>query len=227
MSLSHLFGRICRVCSCTEHNACVHPTHGACWWIEGDLCSHCVNITAPLEPEKSADLSECGAYRFTLDRVWDLHRPTMTFIMLNPSTADAREDDPTIRRSLRFAWREGAGAITVVNLSPLRATNPAALIDHVSPKGISEQNIWYQREALKAAWTSGGKVVCAWGKFPGTKALSNRLSAVASFIGSDLVAEGRMPPAERPPMYCLGTCKDGRTPRHPLYVRADQPLEAF
>ena len=33
--------RACRVCGCTEYNACSHPEHGRCWWVEGDLCSHC------------------------------------------------------------------------------------------------------------------------------------------------------------------------------------------
>jgi len=33
----------CRVCGCTENRACFHPDHGACWWVEYDLCSHCAN----------------------------------------------------------------------------------------------------------------------------------------------------------------------------------------
>ncbi len=31
----------CRTCGCTDHNACVSPLRGACWWVEDDLCSHC------------------------------------------------------------------------------------------------------------------------------------------------------------------------------------------
>lgn len=32
--------RTCRLCGCTEHNACVDD-RGPCWWVEQDLCSHC------------------------------------------------------------------------------------------------------------------------------------------------------------------------------------------
>lgn len=38
--------RACRVCGCTETNACVSKRHGACWWVEEDLCSHCDMRTA-------------------------------------------------------------------------------------------------------------------------------------------------------------------------------------
>lgn len=33
--------RFCRQCGCTEYRACVDDVHGPCWWVEGDLCSHC------------------------------------------------------------------------------------------------------------------------------------------------------------------------------------------
>lgn len=33
--------RRCRICGCTQDHACVDPDHGACWWVEPDLCSHC------------------------------------------------------------------------------------------------------------------------------------------------------------------------------------------
>jgi hypothetical protein len=31
----------CRVCGCSQYDACDHPAHGSCWWVEVDLCSHC------------------------------------------------------------------------------------------------------------------------------------------------------------------------------------------
>ena len=74
----------------------------------------------------SAVLSECGLYRYRLDRRW-ADGPTCGFIMLNPSTADAEVDDPTIRRCIGFAKREACGALIVVNIYPLRATKPADL----------------------------------------------------------------------------------------------------
>ena len=57
----------------------------------------------------TAVLSACERYRFRLARVWDWKRPRMIFVMLNPSTADAATDDPTIRRCRGFAKRENCG----------------------------------------------------------------------------------------------------------------------
>ncbi len=50
--------------------------------------------------ERGAQLSDCGAYRYRLWREWDTSCPTLAFLMLNPSTADHRVDDPTITRCL-------------------------------------------------------------------------------------------------------------------------------
>lgn len=33
--------RTCRVCHCTDDNACMKGLHGACYWVEADLCSEC------------------------------------------------------------------------------------------------------------------------------------------------------------------------------------------
>jgi len=48
--------------------------------------------------KKDAKLSDDKLYRYQLSRIWDEDKPTVLFIMLNPSTADADVDDPTIRR---------------------------------------------------------------------------------------------------------------------------------
>lgn len=54
----------------------------------------------PVAPmlDSGATISECGKYRYRLWRVWDESLPTCCFVMLNPSKADATEDDPTIRQ---------------------------------------------------------------------------------------------------------------------------------
>src|SRR5689334_20041621 len=78
---------------------------------------------AQSEIVKSAVLSPCGLYRYRLTRRWG-DGPALLFVMLNPSTADATEDDPTIRRCTGFAKREGMPAIEVVNLFAWRATDP-------------------------------------------------------------------------------------------------------
>ena len=75
----------------------------------------------------NAKISECGNYRYWLTRESELEHPgrgTALFIMLNPSTADASEDDPTIRRCRGFAKSWECAGLTVANLYALRSTNP-------------------------------------------------------------------------------------------------------
>ena len=63
----------------------------------------------------SATISQCGLYRYTLDRAWANGR-TITFVGVNPSTADAAIDDATVRRWRGFSERWGYVGFTVVNL---------------------------------------------------------------------------------------------------------------
>lgn len=41
--------------------------------------------------KKSAEISPDGLYRYSLERTWDEDKPTVLFVCLNPSTADAVE----------------------------------------------------------------------------------------------------------------------------------------
>ena len=52
-----------------------------------------------------AILSDDRVYRYMLERTWDCRKERVLFVMLNPSTADEKEDDPTITRCLGFATR--------------------------------------------------------------------------------------------------------------------------
>lgn len=153
---------------------------------------------------KRAYLSECGTYRYRLTRHWDSNVAPMTFVMLNPSTADADLDDPTIRRCMGFAKREGAGGIVVVNLYAFRATDPRKL-----PPGsarIGPNNERHLHEAIMEA--SGRPIVCAWG----TKGNGSFFTQWAKGYGANLMA--------------LGITKDG-FPKHPLYIAGDAPLVPF
>jgi len=150
----------------------------------------------------NAEFSNCGTYRYTLTRQLSTPlrwvRPAL-FIMLNPSTADAINNDPTIRRCIAFAEREACTHLTVVNLFALRATDPRELKKHVDPIGpLNNQHIQYQMEKHKM-----GLVVVAWGAHPMAKEREDWF--FKNFNGA----------------LCLGTTKNG-SPRHPLYVPSNQ-----
>jgi hypothetical protein len=110
---------------------------------------------------KSATISPCGLYRWNLRRSWDSSLPACNFIMLNPSTADHVQDDPTIRRCLGFARRFGCGSLIVTNLFAFRATKPAEMRAAADP--IGGDNNGYIVVAADQSQRSRGLVICAWG----------------------------------------------------------------
>lgn len=164
--------------------------------------------TTPLfsvEQHKSAAFSRCGTYRYELTRTWDEELPTVTWIMLNPSTADAETDDPTIRRCIGFAKAWSRGGIIVRNLYALRATDPRDLLKHPDP--IGPHNDEYLWGSLDEEMT-----VCAWG------AHGRRGDEVLQALGD----------AGCLPHYLALT--DAGEPRHPLYLPGrlkPQPFARF
>ena len=103
-----------------------------------------------------AVISECGRYRYSLLREWNAGRPRLCIVMLNPSTADANKDDPTIRRCIGFARRDGYGSIVVVNVAAFRATKPKDMLMAADPVGPeNDAALWFgamQSEAVLVAW---------------------------------------------------------------------------
>ena len=163
---------------------------------------------APREIEKAAVISACGAYRYSLTRKWS-GAPLLPFVMLNPSTADAKEDDPTIRRCIGFARREGAGGLIVANLYALRLPSPEALWSARDPIGL--ENLRTLIGLAAQAFDQSASIICAWGALARQDQIDGAL---------------RMFHASGARLACLGRTQRG-APRHPLYVRADQPLERF
>jgi hypothetical protein len=160
--------------------------------------------------KKYATVSPCGLYRYTLSRVWDEDKPGVLFIMLNPSTADASEDDPTIRRCIGFGKAWGCGSITVVNLFAYRATDPALLASCVSiapTTAVGPLNDAHIQRNLKAHGERGDYIVAAWGARGNDRVFQGRRDTVICFL----------PLAD---LMCLDTTKTGE-PKHPLYCRAD------
>ena len=151
---------------------------------------------------RSARISEDGRYRYALLRRWTLGGGAVAFVMLNPSTADAELDDPTVRRCVGFAKAWGYGAVHVLNLFAYRATDPVVLTFADDPVG-SENDVYLLRHA-----EAGVPMVAGWGAH---KMARTRAAEVTSRLGIRWLA--------------LGTTKDG-SPRHPLYVKSDvQPVE--
>ena len=168
-----------------------------------------VTMTAP-EPEvvKGARISDCGLYRYQLWRIWDVGAYTMPIVMLNPSTADADHDDPTIRRCMAFARRERFGGIHVLNLFAYRSTSPTdmkAAADPIGPENDGELD-----RLFIAAKEYGTPVLAAWGAHGDFRQRASQVRGLARAIGANL--------------QCLGTTDKGH-PRHPLYVPGNQPLE--
>ena len=159
----------------------------------------------------TAMLSPCGTYRYRLDRVRD-DGPCVAWLMLNPSTADAEVDDPTIRRCIGFSKRWGYGRMVVVNLFALRAADPRALAKNTDSVGVSN-NYWI----LQALKGGARECICAWGcqQHLSTPALRLRPVEVLALLRSHYT-----------PAMCRGWRKDG-APRHPLMLGYDTPREAF
>jgi hypothetical protein len=83
----------------------------------------------------SAVFSPDETWRYELRRVWDPTRPSMAFVGLNPSTADARHDDPTVRRCINFAKRWGFGGLIMLNAFAFRAADPREMMAAADPVG--------------------------------------------------------------------------------------------
>lgn len=162
----------------------------------------------------NAVISPCGIYRYRLDReiaAGLLAPPTggrVLWVMLNPSTADASNDDPTMRRVIDFSRKFGFTGLTVVNLFALRATKPTALLEHDDPIGPECDH------HIELALLQSAAVICAWGSSV-PKTYASRPSTVLSMIR----ASGTEPSA-------LGTTEAGY-PRHPLYMPKNANMQPF
>lgn len=148
--------------------------------------------------KKIAALSDDGVYRYMLGRIWDESLPKVGFIMLNPSTADADNDDPTIRRCIGFAKEWGYGGLYVTNLFAFRATNPKELLIAKNPteNTVNENRLYIDEMVLRC-----DKVICAWGNSP-------------------IKSEMKLPLFKDEKFHYLELTKDGN-PKHPLYLKKD------
>ena len=157
------------------------------------------------KPQETANRISSGAtfgprrrYRYRLWRTWNSDEARVLFVLLNPSTADERVNDPTIRRCIGFAQTWGYGGVEIVNIFAYRSTDPAALREISDP--IGPRNDYH----IKAARRRSARCIAAWGNHGAHLERGARV----------LRALGRLGEVE-----CLCETKTGQ-PGHPLYISA-------
>jgi hypothetical protein len=145
----------------------------------------------------SAQFSDDLKYRYTLERHWSPLVPPLIWILLNPSTADAFKDDPTIRRCIEFSINSGFGGCLILNLFAWRSTNPGGLLKVEDPVGPENDGYIKHWVAKKLS------IVCGWGCMH--KKLLWRPLQVLEFL-------------ERSDLYYLRPTNVHHEPNHPLYL---------
>jgi len=152
---------------------------------------------------KGAVISPCMRYRYVLWRMWGKARK-LTLIGLNPSVADAKKDDPTMKKIVKLAQKLGYGGVHMLNLFAWRDKSPEAMKKAKDP--IGPENDKYLLEFTQAETD----VVVCWGAH-GT--YLDRGREVLELIGRD-------------DLKCFGLCQNGQ-PKHPLFLSSDTKLEDF
>lgn len=150
--------------------------------------------------EASATFSADRVHRYLLTRTWDASLPSVNFLMLNPSTADAFQLDPTNRRCVGFAQAWGYGSMVTTNIFAYRSTNPAGL--RTAADAVGPEN----DDTILSAAKSADFVIAAWGTHG---ELQGRGTAVRTMLGEADVA-----------LHALRLTKAGH-PGHPLYILGD------
>ena len=155
---------------------------------------------------RGAVISECGKYRYRLWRYWRKDVPPLVFIMLNPSTATAETNDPTVERCERRARKMGYGGLEVVNLFAYRATDPMEMKRQADPVG--PENDAHILEVVERCTNQGRNfnIIAGWGTHGKHRGRGARVIAM-------LRAKGYQ-------VECL-TLTKGNQPGHPLYVGYD------
>lgn len=160
------------------------------------------------EEVKSAVLSSDQRYRYLLTRQWDAGKQTATFLMLNPSTADASSDDATTRSCREIAKHAGFGGMIFTNLYALRSKDPSVLYGADDPVGPEND------ESIRWAAGRSDAIVLAWGNL-GPTVRAGRIGEVLAHLRNYW---GQV--------YALGITAQGQ-PTHPRFLAATTRLRRF
>ncbi len=157
--------------------------------------------------ESGAVISEDQVYRYRLWRRWDPKLPQAAIGMLNPSTADASKNDPTIRSCIRLTKELGFGGFDVINLMAFRATDPANL-----PKNPAEALGAFNVSNIEAVVAGAKTVICAWGAHPYAKRFQGAFLDICRLYHEKV--------------FCFEKTKEG-SPKHPLYIKSGTQLKEY
>lgn len=147
---------------------------------------------------RNARFSNDKKHRYKLSRHWDLNKPQLLYIMLNPSIGNESIDDPTIKRLLSFTRKFDYGGFFVGNLFTYITPNPKTLDTSI---GLTNKNL----NILSNLVSKVDKVVYAWGNS------IEEPNEFKKFISGPM---------------CFGKNLNG-TPSHPLYLPSSSELESF
>ena len=150
--------------------------------------------------KQEAVMSKCCKYRYSLSREWNKDKKKVLFIMLNPSKADDKIDDPTVKRCIFFAKNWGFGGLMIGNLFAYRTTYPKELFKTKNPVG--KDNLKFLKRMIK----NSNLTICAWGNKQGSPPIYLR---------------------ELSELYYLKLLADRKTPGHPLRLRKDTKPKMF
>lgn len=150
--------------------------------------------------QKDALFSPCGKHRIWLSRIWDINKPMIMFIGLNPSKADHSEDDNTIKRVKKISNNSGYGGFYMMNLFTYISTDPKKL-------NIEQGNINLADRYLKHIASKCETIVFAWGNF--------------KVFGRDKEVKQIFPLAS-----ALHINKNG-SPQHPLFIKGNVKIIPF
>jgi hypothetical protein len=125
--------------------------------------------------------------------------------MLNPSTANEYQDDPTIRKCISYAKQWGYGGLYVLNLFPFKSTNPKQLLNIEDVYGGIDYQLYYN------IFEECEKIICAWGNESIIKSLNPNMNIFNTF---------------KHKLYCLELSKNG-VPKHPLYLKQNISPKPF
>lgn len=152
---------------------------------------------------RTAIFSRCKKYRYILGRSWDADKPSLLCVLLNPSTADAYRDDPTNKKVMKWAIKNGFGVLTFCNLFAFRSPYPDVMKKAAEPIGpVNDRQIKLQiklHDVVVAGWGNNGTHL-------------DRDRTVLTFYSG---------------WKCFKVNTAKGTPMHPLYMRDDSQLRDY